>query len=629
MILFEEMGLDSSILKAVKDLGFENPTPIQEKVIPRILADKKDLIARAQTGTGKTAAFGLPLIQMADGKSSDIQSLILCPTRELCIQISSDLKKYSAYHKGFRVIPVYGGANIETQIKSLKKGGQIVVGTPGRVLDLIKRKILKIHKIDWLVLDEADEMLNMGFKDDLDDILSGTPKSKQTLLFSATIPKEILRISNDYMTSPDEIMIGNKNVGADNVKHEYYVSHAKYRYEVLKRIADMNTDIYGIVFCRTRRETKEVADKFMNDGYNADALHGDLSQSQRDYVMGRFRNRTIQMLVATDVAARGLDVNDLTHVINYNLPDDLEVYIHRSGRTGRAGKSGISISILHTRETNKIKSLQKLAGKSFEKKMIPGGKEICKKQLFNLVDRVEKVELNSAQIDEFLPEINSKLSWLSREDLIKHFVSVEFNRFLSYYKNAPDLNVESYSSYDRNDRSDGRGGRSDRRDGRSDGRDGRGEGNRDGYQGKDKDIRKSSQGFTRFFINLGKVNDLNAARLMGLINDQTRTRDIEVGKIEIMRKFSFFEIEKDYEAEVLSAFEKPTEFEGARVSVELSKPEPDRPPLEKKHKKSSGSYSKDKSSYKKDKGNYKKGKNSYSKDKGARKKGKKKSHRGQ
>ena len=622
MVLFDEMGLDSSILKAIKDLGFENPTPIQEKVIPRILADKKDLIARAQTGTGKTAAFGLPLIQMADRESNDIQSLILCPTRELCIQISSDLKKYSTYQKGFRVIPVYGGASIETQIKSLKKGGQIVVGTPGRVLDLIKRKVLKIHKINWLVLDEADEMLNMGFKDDLDDILSGTPKGKQTLLFSATIPKEILRISNDYMTSPDEISAGNKNVGADNVKHEYYVSHAKYRYEVLKRIADINPHIYGIVFCRTRRETKEVADKFMNDGYNADALHGDLSQAQRDYVMNRFRNRTIQMLVATDVAARGLDVNDLTHVINYNLPDDLEVYIHRSGRTGRAGKSGISISILHTRETNKIRTLQKMAGKSFEKKMIPTGKEICKKQLFNLVDRVEKVELNDAQIDEFLPEINSKLSWLSREDLIKHFVSVEFNRFLSYYKNAKDLNVEMGNTYERKERADGRGGRTGGRDGRS-------EGTSDRYEGKDKETRQSSTGFTRFFINLGTVNDLNAARLIGLVNEQTRTRDIEVGKIEIMRKFSFFEIDKDYEAQVLSAFEKPTEFEGARVSVELSKPEPDRPPLEKKRKKSSDSYSKDKSSFKKDKGSYKKGKNSYSKDKGAPKKGKKKSHRGQ
>ncbi|MCK4853556.1 MAG: DEAD/DEAH box helicase, partial [Bacteroidales bacterium] len=363
MVLFDEMGLDGSLLKAVKELGFQEPTPIQEKVIPKILTDKNDLVAQAQTGTGKTAAFGLPLIQMADIANRDVQSLILCPTRELCMQISSDLKKYSTYKDGIRVIPVYGGANIETQIRSLKQGGQIVVGTPGRVRDLINRRILKIKNIDWLVLDEADEMLNMGFKEELDAILEGTPSGKQTLLFSATMPKEILRIANNYMHQPSEVSVGMKNVGAENVKHEYYVSHAKHRYEVLRRIADMNPHIYGIVFCRTRRETKEIADKFMSDGYNADALHGDLSQSQRDFVMNRFRNRHLQMLVATDVAARGLDVNDLTHVINYNLPDDLEVYIHRSGRTGRAGKSGTSISIVHTRENRKIKALEKIANK--------------------------------------------------------------------------------------------------------------------------------------------------------------------------------------------------------------------------------------------------------------------------
>ena len=648
MVLFDEMGLDGSILKAVKELGFENPTPIQEKVIPKVLADKKDLIARAQTGTGKTAAFGLPLIQMANPDSREVQSLVLCPTRELCIQISSDLKNLAKYQDNFRVIPVYGGANIDTQIRSLKKGGQIVVGTPGRMLDLINRRVLKIDHIDWLVLDEADEMLNMGFKDDLDAILATTPAGKQTFLFSATMPKEIQRIASDYMNSPDEIMVDSRNVGADNVKHEYYVSHAKYRYEVLKRIADMNPDIYGIVFCRTRRETKEVADKFMNDGYNADALHGDLSQSQRDYVMNRFRNRTLQMLVATDVAARGLDVNDLTHVINYNLPDELEVYIHRSGRTGRAGKSGISISILHTRETNKIKILQKMAGKTFERKMIPTGKEICKKQLFNLVDRVEKVELNDGQIDEFLPEINSKLSWLSREDLIKHFVSVEFNRFLSYYKNAPDLNVDSGNTYEkrssakRGERDEGQSGqysgkdKDNRRSSASRGE--RVEGQSGQYSGKDKDNRRSSAGFTRFFINVGTLNELDAAKLMGLVNDQTHTRDIEVGKIEIMRKFSFFEIEKNHESAVIKAFEKPCEFDGVTVSVELSKPEPDRPPMEKQYKKGKGSgrkrnspYGKDNTSYSKDRGGYSKG-NSNTKSRGKsslNKRGKKKPHRGQ
>ena len=536
------MGLGGPVLKAVNDLGFLEPTPVQEKVIPRILSEKKDLIALAQTGTGKTAAFGLPLIQMADTESRDIQGLVLCPTRELCMQITSDLKKYSVHQEGFRVISVYGGASIDTQIRNLKKGGQLVVGTPGRVLDLIRRNVLKIKKIDWLVLDEADEMLNMGFKDDLDAILEGTPAEKQTLLFSATMPKEIQRIANQYMRQPDEISLGTRNAGAENVKHEYYMSHARNRYEVLKRIADMNPDIYGIVFCRTRQETKDVAEKFMNDGYNADALHGDLSQAQRDYVMNRFRNRTLQMLVATDVAARGLDVNDLTHVINYNLPDDLDVYIHRSGRTGRAGKSGTSISIIHTRETGKIRSLEKIAKKPIERKMIPGGKEICKKQLFKLIDRVEKVELSEGHIDELLPDIYKKLEWLSREDLIKHFVSVEFNRFLSYYKNAPDLNVEAGQAPE-----------------------------------KKKDSRRPQQDFTRFFINLGSKNDLNASRLIGLLNDKTRTRNIEVGKIDIMRKFSFFEIEKQYASEVLEAFNGNHEFEGERIAVEISKPESARP----------------------------------------------------
>ena len=551
MVLFDEMGLDGSLLKAVRELGFMEPTPIQEKVIPKVLTDKNDLVAQAQTGTGKTAAFGLPLIQMSDLADRDVQSLVLCPTRELCIQITSDLKTFSKYKEGFRVIPVYGGANIETQIRSLKRGGQIVVGTPGRVRDLINRKVLKIHRIKWLVLDEADEMLNMGFKEELDAILEGTPSGKQTLLFSATIPKEILRIANDYMHHPDEISVGMKNAGAENVKHEYCVSHARHKYEVLKRIADMNPDIYGIVFCRTRHETKELADKFMSDGYNADALHGDLSQAQRDSVMNRFRNRHIQMLVATDVAARGLDVNDLTHVINYNLPDDLEVYIHRSGRTGRAGKSGISISIVHTRENRKIKDLEKITNKPFERKMIPGGKEICKKQLFSMVDRVEKVELNNLQIEEFLPEIYKKLEWLSREDLIKHFVSVEFNRVLSYYKNAPDLNVEIGSSYEKNKIYD----------------------NNKSHE-KTKGNRGSQKGFTRFYVNLGTKHQLSATRLIGLVNEETRNRNIEVGKIDIMRKFSFFEIEKDHATDVLQAFQRHVEFEGEKVTIDISKPEP-------------------------------------------------------
>ncbi|MEN8229775.1 MAG: DEAD/DEAH box helicase [Bacteroidota bacterium] len=545
MMLFDEMDLNESILRAVKELGFQEPTPVQEKVIPRILNNKQDLISLAQTGTGKTAAFGLPLIQQADTEIKSIQSLVLCPTRELCIQISSDLKKFSKYIEDFRVIPVYGGANIDTQIRSLKKGGQIVVGTPGRVLDLIGRKILKVNKIEWLVLDEADEMLNMGFKEELDKILEGTPEGKQTLLFSATMPKEIRRISNQYMHEPEEISVGTKNAGAENVKHEYYVAHAKNRYEALKRIADMNPDIYGIVFCRTRQETKDVANKFMNDGYNADALHGDLSQSQRDYVMNRFRNRHLQMLVATDVAARGLDVNNLTHVINYNLPDDLDAYIHRSGRTGRAGKSGISISIVHTREFGRIKSLERITKKPFQRKPIPGGKEICKKQLFHLIDKVEKVDVSSGQIDEFLPEISRKLDWISKEDLIKHFVSYEFNRFLSYYKEAPDLNVDTSSGRDKTST----------------------------VWDKKKNTKKSRKDFSRFHINLGSKNNINATRLIGLILEETKNRQIDVGKIDIMKGFSFFEVDKQSESDVLKAFSGDVTYSGRKVTVDLSRPE--------------------------------------------------------
>jgi len=540
-MLFEEMGLSESILKAAKELGFQEPTPVQEKVIPRILNEKQDLIALAQTGTGKTAAFGLPLIQKSDPESKSVQSLVLCPTRELCIQITNDLTSFSKYNEGFRVIPVYGGAPMDTQIKKLNKGGQIVVGTPGRVLDLIGRKILKVDKIQWLVLDEADEMLNMGFKEELDNILETTPEGKQTLLFSATMPNEIRRISNEYMHQPEEITVGKKNAGAENVKHEYFMAHAKNRYEVLKRIADMNPDIYGIVFCRTRQETKDVANKFMNDGYNADALHGDLSQTQRDYVMNRFRKKHLQMLVATDVAARGLDVNNLTHVINYNLPDDLDAYIHRSGRTGRAGKSGIAISIVHTRETGRIKSLERITKKPFERKAIPGGKEICKKQLFHLIDKVERVDVSSEQIAELLPEISKKLDWLSKDDLIKHFVSYEFNRFLSYYKEAPDLNVEASTGKDGDSRSNSK--------------------------------RKSSKEYTRFHINLGSKNNLNATKLIGLILEETKNRGIDVGKIDIMKGFSFFEVDKRSEPDVLKAFSGNVIHSGRRVVVDISRPE--------------------------------------------------------
>jgi len=535
MTTFAELGLHPELLKIIDELGFEHPTPIQDKIIPIILDSRKDLIGLAQTGTGKTAAFGLPIIQQSDSTFKEVQSLVLCPTRELCMQVANDLKTYSKYVKNYRVTSVYGGASIEPQINAIKKGCQIIVGTPGRTLDLIKRKVLKIKNIRWLVLDEADEMLNMGFKDELDAILAQTPKEKETLLFSATMPKEIRQIAEKYMNEPEEILAGKKNIGAENVRHEFYSVQAKDRYEVLKRIADLNPKIYSIVFCRTRRETKEVADKLIADGYNADALHGDLSQAQRDSVMKRFRIKHLQILVATDVAARGLDVNDLTHVINYNLPDELEIYIHRSGRTGRAGKSGISISICHSREVNKIRKLEELSGKKFTKQLVPGGKEICEKQLFNLIDKVEKIEVNESQIEQYLPVIYKKLDWLSREDLIKHFVSVEFNRFLAYYKGARDLNVSS--------------------------------------KPQKEPIRKGkAKGFSRFFISVGSKSNLTVPRLIGLINDTTQKRNIEIGKIDIMKKFSFFEVDSNYEKEILKAFSN-AKYEGGKVSVELSKPD--------------------------------------------------------
>lgn len=535
MSTFEKLGLKPELLKIIEELGFVNPTPIQEKIIPVILDSKKDLIGLAQTGTGKTAAFGLPIIHLADESSKQVQALVLCPTRELGMQVANDLKTYGKYVKNFNAVSVYGGASIEPQINAIKKGCQVVVGTPGRTLDLIKRKVLKIKHIRWLVLDEADEMLNMGFKDELDAILEQTPAEKETLLFSATMPKEIRQIANKYMNNPEEVLAGKKNTGAENVRHEFYSVQAKDRYEVLKRIADMNPHIYSIVFCRTRRETKEVADKLIADGYNADALHGDLSQAQRDNVMKRFRIKHLQILVATDVAARGLDVNDLTHVINYNLPDELEAYIHRSGRTGRAGKSGISIAICHSRELNKIKRLEQLSGKIFVKKLVPGGAEICEKQLYNLIDKVEKIEVNETQIEQYLPAIYKKLDWLSREELIKHFVSMEFNRFLAYYKGARDLNISSKPQ-------------------------------------KDSVKKGTAKGFSRFFISVGSKSNLTVPKLIGLINDMTQKRNIEIGKIDIMKKFSFFEIDSTYESEILKAFTN-AKYEGGSVSVEISKPD--------------------------------------------------------
>jgi len=532
------MGLSQEIYQAIDELGFISPTPIQEKTIPAILNSGTDLIALAQTGTGKTAGFGLPIIQQIDSGSKTTQALILCPTRELCLQITSDFEKYSKYTKGLSVLAVYGGASIVPQLNGLKSGAQVVVGTPGRTLDLINRKALKINKIKWMVLDEADEMLNMGFKEELDSILAVTPAEKQTLLFSATMPQGVRQIANNYMNKPEELSVGKKNSGADNVQHQYYMVKASDRYAALKRLADINPNIYGIVFCRTRKETKEVADQLIQDGYNADALHGDLSQAQRDHVMNRFRMKHLQLLIATDVAARGLDVNDLTHVINYNMPDDPEIYIHRSGRTGRAGKSGISMTIIHSRESRKIKDIEHLVGKKFEQKMVPGGREICETRLYALIDIMEKVEVDDSQINSFLPEILKKLEWLDRDELIKRFVSVEFNHYLEYYRNATDLNVS-----------------------------------KDGVSVKEKEKKRSAQGgFSRFFINLGTKDSLGAANLIGIINEYTSTRDIEIGKIDILRKFSFFEVDKNYEELILNSFKNAT-FGDVKIEVQLSKPE--------------------------------------------------------
>ncbi len=539
MITFSDLGLKPEILEAIQEMGFENPTPVQEKTIPFLLSTNKDLVALAQTGTGKTAAFGLPILNDIDLKSKKVQALVLSPTRELAMQIAKDFTAYSKKTKGFKAISIYGGADAGAQIRELERGGQVVVGTPGRVLDLLKRKKLKLSDVQTLVLDEADEMLTMGFKDDLNDILDKTPSSKRTLLFSATMPKEIISIAKKYMSDHEEISVGAKNKGAENVNHIYYMVNAKDRYSALKRIADINPDIYGIVFCRTRRETKEVAEKLMNDGYNADALHGDLSQAQRDYVMTRFRNKNLQILVATDVAARGLDVNNLSHIINYNLPDELESYIHRSGRTGRAGKKGTSIIIVHSRELRKIKSLEKKVGKTIHKHDIPGGKEICEKQLYKLVDKVNNIQVEDEQIEEYLPKIYEKLENLSREDLIKHFVSVEFNSFLEYYKNAKDLNI-------------GGGDREDK---------------------KSRKDRNSGVEFTRFYINVGTKNGINAATLIGLINDKTRNPRATIGRIDVMKGFSFFEYEAKLEDEVLKGFENAEE-KGLKLLVEITKSKP-------------------------------------------------------
>lgn len=536
MSSFEELGLKNSLTDAVKTLGFINPMPIQEKIIPLLLQDETDdIIALAQTGTGKTAAFGLPIIQKIDTKLKKVQYLIICPTRELCLQIADDLKDYSVNDKDIIVAAVFGGSSMERQIQKIKQGAQIISATPGRLNDLINRKVVDLSKVKAVVLDEADEMLNMGFKEELESILEKTPEDRNTFLFSATMPKPLLSIANKYMFNPVEITIGVRNAGAENVEHISYIVHAKDKYLALKRIVDFYPNIYGIVFCRTRQETKEVSEKLMQDGYNADALHGDLSQPQREYVMNKFRTRNLRLLVATDVAARGLDVDDLTHIINYDLPDELEVYTHRSGRTGRAGKAGTSIVIAHLKEKYKINQIEKQLNKKFTNLPIPSGRDICEKQLFHLIDRVEKVEIDHVQVESFLPQIYSKLEWMDRNELIQRFVSVEFNRFLDYYRNLPDISSPT--------------------DGKS-------------YS---KEHPKSGRraNYTRYFINLGITDGLKPAQLIGMINDFTGIRKIDVGGIEIMKNFSFFEADSNYQSEVIEGF-KGQRLKKREISVEVA-----------------------------------------------------------
>ena len=534
---FKNLGIEQKLIDSILELGFENPTPVQEKAIPLVLNDRSDLIALAQTGTGKTAAFGLPSIQQIDLKNKNIQTIVLCPTRELCIQISKDLISYSKFLKAIKITPVYGGASIENQIKAIRKGTHIIVGTPGRTKDLIKRKVLNFKSVNRVILDEADEMLSMGFKDDLDFILDTTSENRQTLLFSATMSKEVRSISKRFMNDANEITVEKLNSGSKNVEHHIYNVSSRDKYATLKRISDFNPEIYGIVFCRTRRETKDIASKFINDGYSADAIHGDLSQSQRDDVMSRFRDKTIQMLIATDVAARGLDVNSLTHVINYSLPDDPEVYTHRSGRTGRAGNKGISVVISNSRESRKIKSIENKSQIKFIKMDVPSGKDICSKQLFKLIEKIEKVKVDEKQISPFLPVIYEKLNWLSREDLIKHFVSAEFNRFLDYYKKSRDIKSDNNS-----DRSSNNSDRS----------------------------RRRSKDFENLSVNVGRKQGITPIELISLVNRITKSNEIEIGSIDIRQSYTIFEIDKSITKSLIKSSSK-LDHNGVDLKVTVSK----------------------------------------------------------
>lgn len=511
---FAESGLSGELLQAIKELGFENPMPVQAEVIPFLLGEGGDLIALAQTGTGKTAAFGLPLLEKIDISENLPQTLILSPTRELCMQIASDLKDYAHYLGGLRVLPVYGGASIKFQMDELKKGAQIVVATPGRLLDLIKRKAVKLSQVRTVVMDEADEMLNMGFLDDIDSILASVPEGHNTLLFSATMPDEIARLSMKYMHNPKEIVVGGRNEGTSSVRHIYYTVPASKKYRTLKRIVDYYPRIYGIIFCRTKIETQEISDKLIKDGYNVDALHGDLSQAQRDNVMQRFRLHNIQILVATDVAARGIDVDDLTHVINYSIPDEKETYTHRSGRTGRAGKKGISISIVNMRERKHIREIEKALKQTFEVGRIPTGKEICSKQIFNLVDKLENVDVNEEELGDTLSAVYNKLEWLEKEEIIKRLVSLEFHRFLQYYRDDEDFDADEEEKPER------------------------------------KLFIQREQGYTKLFINVGRMDGIDPKDLLGMVNSCMK-RKVEVGRIDLFTRYTLFDVKDDCAEELM------------------------------------------------------------------------------
>lgn len=534
MKTFEELGVSAEIRRAISEMGYEHPMPVQEEVIPYLLGVGNDVIALAQTGTGKTAAFGLPVLQKVNPNDRRTQSVILSPTRELCLQIAGDLKEYARYIDDLHVLAVYGGSSIESQIRSLRKGAQVIVATPGRLIDLMNRGVAKLDAVENVVLDEADEMLNMGFTESINEILAGVPAERNTLLFSATMGKEIERIAKSYLHDYKEIVVGSRNEGAENVNHIYYLVHAKDKYAALKRIVDYYPRIYGIIFCRTRLETQEVADHLIRDGYNAEALHGDLSQAQRDLTMQKFRQHHTQLLIATDVAARGLDVDDLTHVINYGLPDDVENYTHRSGRTGRAGKRGTSISIIHLREKGKVRIIEKVIGKKFEAGTLPEPQEICTKQLYKVMDELERIEVNDTEIAPFLPEIFRKLEWLTKEDLIKRIVSREFGHFLRYYADAPVIEQPA----------DRKGTDDDTRKSRRERR----KGAEGGHQ--------AEEGYTRLFINLGKRDNFYAREIINLVNRYVKGGKVEIGRIDLTNNCSFFEVPNEDADLVLSKMKR-------------------------------------------------------------------------